>query len=195
MNRRDFLKLLGVGAAAALIEEPVRKMWFVPSTAPVGSRVERVDPMSDHVYLADGRRVSAWDLGIGVDYGREGLVYRLTNSDEWFYRELSEEPRYEFKVAIEPTAELESYLDDAAKKLYPNGVDWGPILTDCSRPTITVETGWEPPAFGDGLAAYYQGMAEHEYAHRSEQADRFRSEMAGALLELTDCSGRQPRKT
>lgn len=40
MNRRDFLKALGIGTAALAIE-PARKMWFVPSTAPVGSRVER----------------------------------------------------------------------------------------------------------------------------------------------------------
>src|SRR5690349_3524999 len=43
MNRRDFLKALGVGAAAVVIEEPVRKLWFVGSNAPVGSRIERVD--------------------------------------------------------------------------------------------------------------------------------------------------------
>lgn len=41
-TRRSFMKYLGVGAAAAIIEEPVRKLWFVGSNAPVGSRIERV---------------------------------------------------------------------------------------------------------------------------------------------------------
>lgn len=51
MNRRDFLRgLLASGIATAAtpaIVEPVRKLFFVPSNAPVGSRVERfegVDP-------------------------------------------------------------------------------------------------------------------------------------------------------
>jgi len=45
LNRRDFLKVLGIGVlgtAAPVILEPERKMWFVPSSAPVGSRVERL---------------------------------------------------------------------------------------------------------------------------------------------------------
>lgn len=41
MNRRDFLRLFGLSAAGLAIE-PVRKLWFVPSNAPVGSRVERL---------------------------------------------------------------------------------------------------------------------------------------------------------
>lgn len=46
LDRRGFLQLLGVGAAAVAVEpiiEPVRKLWFVGSNAPVGSRIERVD--------------------------------------------------------------------------------------------------------------------------------------------------------
>jgi hypothetical protein len=46
MNRRDFLKGLGLGAlyaaAPAILAPPEKKMWFVPSSAPVGSRVERL---------------------------------------------------------------------------------------------------------------------------------------------------------
>jgi hypothetical protein len=41
MNRRGFLTALGIGATAVAIE-PVRKLWFVGSNAPVGSRGERV---------------------------------------------------------------------------------------------------------------------------------------------------------
>lgn len=41
-TRRGFLKFLGIGAASAIIEEPVRKLWFVGSNAPVGSRIESV---------------------------------------------------------------------------------------------------------------------------------------------------------
>jgi len=40
MNRRNFLKAMGLGAAALWVEEPVRKLWFVSSNAPVGSRIE-----------------------------------------------------------------------------------------------------------------------------------------------------------
>ena len=43
VTRRGMLKALGIGAAAALIEEPVRKLWFVGSNAPVGSRIERLE--------------------------------------------------------------------------------------------------------------------------------------------------------
>lgn len=50
ITRRRFLSFLGAGIATAAtpaIVEPVRKLFFVPSNAPVGSRVERfegVDP-------------------------------------------------------------------------------------------------------------------------------------------------------
>lgn len=45
LGRRGFLKALGIGATAIAAEEllePVRKIWVVPSNAPVGSRIERV---------------------------------------------------------------------------------------------------------------------------------------------------------
>lgn len=44
LSRRGFLGLLGLGAAGVAADqliEPVRKLWFVPSNAPVGSRIER----------------------------------------------------------------------------------------------------------------------------------------------------------
>jgi hypothetical protein len=55
MNRRDFLKLIGIGSAVAavpeLIAEPVRRIWQVSSNAPVGSRIERVS-YADPIWLA-----------------------------------------------------------------------------------------------------------------------------------------------
>ncbi len=45
MNRRDFLQLLGLGAAAVAapaIVVPERRIWQVSRNAPVGSRIERV---------------------------------------------------------------------------------------------------------------------------------------------------------
>jgi len=44
LTRRGVLGLLGLGSAGVAAEqliEPVRKLWFVASNAPVGSRVER----------------------------------------------------------------------------------------------------------------------------------------------------------
>ena len=60
MNRRDFLKALGIGTAALAIE-PARKMWFVPSTAPVGSRVERLEGPGVWSPVGDGFDYSGWD--------------------------------------------------------------------------------------------------------------------------------------
>jgi hypothetical protein len=40
-TRRSILKAFGIGAAGLILEEPIRKMWFVPSNAPVGSRIEQ----------------------------------------------------------------------------------------------------------------------------------------------------------
>lgn len=60
MNRREFLKAMGLGGLALVapeIIEPERKLWFVPSNAPVGSRVER---------LGLGYN-PAWDIGYGDD--------------------------------------------------------------------------------------------------------------------------------
>lgn len=51
LTRRSFLTALGIGAAALAIEEPVRKLWFVGSNAPVGSRIERATHHGDD-YLA-----------------------------------------------------------------------------------------------------------------------------------------------
>lgn len=66
MNRRDFLRALGLGAVAVAAEplvEPVRRMWFVPSTAPVGSRVERL---------------YGWDPGFGPDSTKRVVVDAFT---------------------------------------------------------------------------------------------------------------------
>jgi hypothetical protein len=55
ITRRGILKALGIGAAVVAAEpmlstlEPVRKLWFVGSNAPVGSRIERVDPEVSYV--------------------------------------------------------------------------------------------------------------------------------------------------
>lgn len=45
LTRRRFISFLGAGIATAAtpaIVEPVRKLWFVPSSAPVGSRVDDI---------------------------------------------------------------------------------------------------------------------------------------------------------
>jgi len=51
LTRRSILKALGIGTAALALEpilEPVaKKMWFVPGTAPVGSRIERIEAARD----------------------------------------------------------------------------------------------------------------------------------------------------
>jgi hypothetical protein len=52
LTRRSLLSALGLGTAA-LIVEPVTKMWFVPSNAPVGSRIERPEFVGYHISLAD----------------------------------------------------------------------------------------------------------------------------------------------
>lgn len=79
MNRRGFLKALGIGALAAAapeLIEPVRKLWFVPSSAPVGSRVERLelgyDPTWDIVDFGHpNRAVSVEMIDEVVDFGPE----------------------------------------------------------------------------------------------------------------------------
>lgn len=96
LTRRRFLSFLGAGIATAAtpaIVEPVRKLFFVPSNAPVGSRVERLgngdvlvydfwhNTRNDEVrqrvvmYQSDGveheAAVTADDLrSMGVDPGR-----------------------------------------------------------------------------------------------------------------------------
>lgn len=65
MNRRDLLRLLGLGAAAVAapaILVPERRIWQVSRTAPVGSRIER----------AYAR----------VDYGCAGWAYEVRASFE-----------------------------------------------------------------------------------------------------------------
>lgn len=62
LNRRDFLRAMGVGAltaAAPALIEPERKLWFVGSNAPVGSRVERLD------------RVTAREWALKIDISEE----------------------------------------------------------------------------------------------------------------------------
>ena len=46
LTRRGILKALGIGTLALAAEpilEPARKLWFVSSNAPVGSRIERAE--------------------------------------------------------------------------------------------------------------------------------------------------------
>jgi hypothetical protein len=51
MQRRDFLRMLGVGAAAAsvpVVLVPERRIWQVPRNAPVATRVRSVRDMEQH---------------------------------------------------------------------------------------------------------------------------------------------------
>jgi hypothetical protein len=77
VTRRGILKALGLGAATLALEpilEPVaKKMWFVPSTAPVGSRVERLEAARNlkralwrTVELDAEAMVSRWHSTYGV---------------------------------------------------------------------------------------------------------------------------------
>lgn len=58
MNRRDFIRLIGVSAAAAAVPAvlvPERRIWQVPANAPVGRRIERVHVGGGYlVTFADG---------------------------------------------------------------------------------------------------------------------------------------------
>jgi hypothetical protein len=89
MNRRDFLRLVGIGAAAVAIE-PARKLWFVGSNAPVGSRVERVNAaiargdltFDDHVshikeHYESWKRIGSTDLTFATP----------DENARWFYDE------------------------------------------------------------------------------------------------------------
>jgi hypothetical protein len=198
LTRRTFLAALGIGAAAVAIEEPVRRMWFVPSSAPVGSRVERLtrDPLdgpwprvyagrweAGHGWQMDGvqaavksrydawarigsrdttfnpdapglyfqdspspdaYQIRGWDPGHGesvsmvseVDVKNGRLTVRkVTAADleaqaeaqrliDDVARQLQTFGRKVIAIAEEPADELAAYVDDAAKRLYPNGVLW-----------------------------------------------------------------------
>lgn len=55
LTRRGILKALGIGAAALALEpilEPQKKLWFVPSSAPVGSRIETLGTPALDRYIA-----------------------------------------------------------------------------------------------------------------------------------------------
>src|SRR5262245_48492973 len=87
MNRRDFLKLISLTtaavAAAPLIEEPRRKLCFVPSSAPVGSRVE---PPEFRVAYDDGWSADAsdWKLEfVRHEVPRPGEFPRITFAAEY----------------------------------------------------------------------------------------------------------------
>jgi len=94
LTRRGFLQALGIGAAAAALPalpetdpellEPRRKLWAVPSNAPVGSRIERVDPgvlfqvNADHGYTynpsstafsLNDAKLSSWSKAFKERYG------------------------------------------------------------------------------------------------------------------------------
>jgi hypothetical protein len=59
ITRRGILKALGIGSLALAAEpilEPARKLWFVGSNAPVGSRIERLDAAT----------ARAWSLKLNI---------------------------------------------------------------------------------------------------------------------------------
>lgn len=114
MRRRDFLRgLLGAGIATAAtpaIVEPVRKLWFVPSNAPVGSRVERLsawEPMPSH---AAYRNTRTGDV-ISYDF------WHNTRNDEVRQR-----------VVMYQSDGVEHEVDVTAADLRSMGVDPGPFM-------------------------------------------------------------------
>lgn len=103
-TRRGFLQALGIGAAAVAAEtlvEPARKLWFVGSTAPVGSRIERVDflvnpKMSHGIVECDGLVgvVSNEDLYDGYQFTGQKPEEFAAQLDALNARELSKLPDY-----------------------------------------------------------------------------------------------------
>lgn len=83
LSRRGFLKAMGVGAAAVVIA-PAPKLFFVPSNAPVGSRIEvipaDVQPTSyaNFAFDPDDVEEGFWPLKAGrptsVDWSKRGEV-------------------------------------------------------------------------------------------------------------------------
>jgi hypothetical protein len=57
MRRREFLRALGIGAAAAalpeFVREPERRIWAVPNTAPVMSRVDALQDEVTHFEVGE----------------------------------------------------------------------------------------------------------------------------------------------
>lgn len=85
VTRRGILKALGIGAAAALIEEPVRKLWFVGSNAPVGSRIERPSSIFSDPVIGRGYREALDEIADQGAYDLEALreqLFRKINSQE-----------------------------------------------------------------------------------------------------------------
>lgn len=132
MNRRGFLRMLGLGAAAAaapaaLLEEPRRRIWAVPSTAPVGSRIERAglegfpgmaawlpdgnDAADAALYAFGAGRRGGKSIAARVqqiaDFRDTGLI------DAELARELLNAPPIVGKGIVEELRELQLELDEA----------------------------------------------------------------------------------
>ena len=150
MLRRDFLRIFGAAIATAAVPaivEPARKLWFVPSNTPVGSRVEQpswVDgngrarfdfyPEWDLTDLAnpDGHDDAADAARYAFEIGRR-LGKTLTAADrvqtvDNMLREGLIEPREAIDVLMYGSDGVHRKATVTAADLRDMGVDPGPFM-------------------------------------------------------------------
>jgi hypothetical protein len=115
------------------------------------------------------------------------VEYLTMNSDEWFYRDLADKAGPEIRVIIAhplpgppPGPVYWSKINDPADVQVDPELHRQLHIEAAKR--YRAEHGrnyWDPPAFGDGLAAYHQQWEERESAARIEQIVQFRQILFG----------------